>query len=67
MIAIGRYGYQKGFDYLIDAWRIIHSFQPEWTLDIIGDGEWMNRLQQQIKENALEHCVFETTYPAYRR
>ena len=58
VIAIGRYGYQKGFDYLIDAWRIIHSFQPEWTLDIIGDGEWMNRLQQQIKENALEHCVF---------
>ena len=58
VIAIGRYGYQKGFDSLIDAWRIIHSFYPDWTLDIIGNGEWLNRLQQQINEYALEHSVF---------
>lgn len=58
VIAIGRYGYQKGFDSLIDAWRIIHSFYPDWTLDIIGNGEWLNRLQQQINEYTLEHSVF---------
>lgn len=57
VIAIGRYSYQKGFDYLIDAWAIIHNFQPEWMLDIIGDGEWAGRLQQQIDENKLNHCV----------
>lgn len=57
VIAIGRYGYQKGFDYLIDAWAIIHNFQPEWMLDIIGDGEWAERLQRQIDENKLNHCV----------
>ena len=42
VIAIGRYNYQKGFDYLIDAWAVIHRSQPEWKLDIIGDGEWLN-------------------------
>lgn len=58
VISIGRYGYQKGFDSLIDTWRIIHSFYPDWTLDIIGDGEWLNRLQQRINDYALEHSVF---------
>lgn len=57
VIAIGRYSYQKGFDYLIDAWAIIHNFQPEWMLDIIGDGEWADRLQRQIDENKLNHSV----------
>lgn len=57
VIAIGRYSYQKGFDYLIDAWATIHRFQPEWTLDIIGDGEWLNRLQHQIDEHNLNHCI----------
>ena len=58
VIAIGRYGYQKGFDYLIEAWEIIHCAQPAWTLDIIGDGEWTDRLQRQIKRKRLNHCVF---------
>lgn len=56
-IAIGRYSYQKGFDYLIDAWAIVNHFHPEWTLDIIGDGEWLNRLQHQIDEHKLNHSV----------
>lgn len=57
VIAVGRYSYQKGFDYLIDAWAIVHYFQPEWKLDIIGGGEWEERLQRQIDENKLNHCV----------
>mgnify|MGYP000010861114 FL=1 len=57
VIAIGRYNYQKGFDYLIDAWAVIHRSQPEWKLDIIGDGEWLNRLQRQIDQHKLNHCI----------
>lgn len=57
VIAVGRYSYQKGFDYLIDAWTVINRFQPEWTLDIIGDGEWREHLQRQIDRNRLTHCI----------
>lgn len=57
VIAVGRYSYQKGFDYLIDAWEIIHRFRPEWVLDIVGNGEWQNRLQRQIDEHGLSHCI----------
>ena len=49
VIAVGRYNYQKGFDYLIDAWAIIHHSQPE--------GEWLNRLQRQIDGYKLNHCI----------
>lgn len=56
-IAIGRYSHQKGFDYLIDAWAMVHHSRPEWTLDIIGDGEWLNRLQRQIDHHKLNHCI----------
>lgn len=57
VIAIGRYSHQKGFDYLIDAWAMVHPSQPEWILDIIGDGEWLNRLQRQIDRHELNHCI----------
>lgn len=53
VIAIGRYTYQKGFDYLIDAWKIVANKYPEWQLDIIGQGELKEQLQQQILKNGL--------------
>lgn len=57
VIAVGRYDYQKGFDYLIDAWKIVYRIHPEWTLDIIGGGEWKQRLQKQIDEYGLKDCI----------
>lgn len=57
VIAVGRYDYQKGFDYLIDAWAIVNKHQPEWVLEIIGGGEWKSRLQKQIDESGLQDCI----------
>ena len=56
VIAVGRLDYQKSFDRLIDAWRIVHGKAPEWRLDIFGQGEWKERLQQQIVDCGLEGC-----------
>jgi glycosyltransferase involved in cell wall biosynthesis len=57
VIAIGRYNYQKGFNFLIDAWALIRSQQPEWTLEIIGEGELGGLLQAQINKLELRDCV----------
>lgn len=57
VIAVGRYDYQKGFDLLIEVWSMLHRIRPEWTLDIIGNGEWANRLQRQIESFGLNRCI----------
>ena len=47
--AIGRLCYQKGFDRLIDAWRIVSPQAPGWTLSIFGDGENHKALEKQAE------------------
>ena len=49
VIAVGRLDYQKGFDRLLDAWALIPSeLRKSWRLDIFGQGEWEEKLKQQI-------------------
>lgn len=57
VIAIGRYNYQKGFDRLIKAWKTVNQVCPEWTLDIIGEGEDKARLQSLINYEKLNRSV----------
>lgn len=49
VIAVGRLDYQKGFDRLLDAWALIPAeLRKFWHLDIFGQGEWEEKLKQQI-------------------
>lgn len=57
VIAIGRYTYQKGFERLIKAWKIVAPQFPDWKLDIIGDGEERTALQKLIDSYRLEKQV----------
>lgn len=59
VIAVGRLDYQKGFDRLIEAWeRIQHTGEwADWRLDIFGQGEWQEMLQQMIDEKGLQDTV----------
>ncbi len=56
-IAVGRLHPQKGFDYLIDAWKLVHLQHPEWTLDIYGEGEQRTALQTQIDREQLADVI----------
>ena len=59
VIAVGRMDYQKGFDRLICAWEVIqqHEQFKDWHLDIFGQGEWRDMLQQMIDERGLGASV----------
>lgn len=55
VIAVGRLDYQKGFDRLIEAWRIVkkESDYSDWRLDIFGQGEWKEVLNRIINDYGL--------------
>lgn len=53
VIAAGRLDYQKGFDRLIQAWKMVCDRCGDWTLDIYGQGEWKDMLQGMIDSSGL--------------
>jgi glycosyltransferase involved in cell wall biosynthesis len=56
---VGRYAYQKGYDMLIDAWRIVQTKHPDWSLHIYGsrDGDAgdYDQLQYVIGGNDIQN------------
>ena len=57
VIAVGRLDYQKSFDRLIQVWEKVHQQMPDWRLDIFGQGEWKEMLQNMIDERGLNGTV----------
>lgn len=58
LVAVGRLTPQKGFDLLIEAFARIAPNQPDWILDVWGDGPERERLQLQIVTAGLSDRVF---------
>lgn len=56
-IAVGKLDAQKGFDYLISAWKLVARKHSDWKLDIFGQGQWQDMLTSMIKEAGLEGIV----------
>lgn len=62
VIAIGRLDYQKSFDRLIQAWKIVCDNSREWELDIYGQGEWKDMLQGMIDQYGIaDRCHLRGT------
>ena len=59
VIAVGRLDYQKGFDRLIEAWALVQQADKysDWSLDIFGQGEWQEMLQQMIDEKNIANTA----------
>ncbi len=58
VIAVGRLDYQKGFDRLVEVWNTVKKWDSDgWRLDIFGQGEWQDMLQDMIKMYGLEESL----------
>jgi len=61
VIAVGRYTYQKGFDMLIKAWKMVAEKHTDWTLQIYGDGD-KKEYDCIVKSLHLEDsCILNST------
>lgn len=59
VLAIGRLTYQKGFDYLLKAWKEIKKEGKfaDWRLQIVGEGEDKDLLHNLIADLAISDSV----------
>lgn len=57
VISAGRFTYEKGFERLIDVWRPVAKKHPEWRLDLFGDGELREKVEEKIREYQLEEQI----------
>lgn len=56
-IAAGRFIYAKGFDLLIEAFKIFAEKNQDWNLTIYGTGDGLNNVKEKIHEYGLENRV----------
>lgn len=57
VLSVGRLNYQKGFDRLLEAWKIVSEKHPDWILKIAGTGEQEAQLKDLSKELGVEGTV----------
>ena len=57
-LAVGRFSYlHKGFDLLIEAFRLYSQKEENWILDIVGEGDFEFEYKELIKKYNLEKRI----------
>lgn len=57
IISVGRLSEEKGYLDLIDVFSLVHQVYPDWTLDIIGDGNQKESIQKKIEKYKLNEFI----------
>lgn len=57
VISVGRLTPQKGYDRLIKAWKEVKKKHSDWHLDIYGEGDLFDSLQELVEVNKLRDVV----------
>ena len=62
IVSAGRFTIQKGYDVLIEAFKIVHKLHPDYRLILYGEGVLHNQYLEQIFNCGLEGYV---DFPGY--
>ena len=57
-IMVARYNHAKGYNYMVEAWSLVHQRHPDWVLNVYGSGELHDDVVGWIRERRLEHSMF---------
>jgi glycosyltransferase involved in cell wall biosynthesis len=57
VINVGRYAREKDQARLIEAFALVHTRHPDWTLRLVGDGPTEPVLREKVRELHLEDVV----------
>jgi len=60
LVTVGRFDYQKGYDYLVQVAMKVLSEKSDWTWEIYGSGnqDEVDKIKELIKENDLQDILF---------
>ena len=62
IVSVGRFVYEKRYEILIEAFKIVHERFPQYQLVIYGEGPYQSKYEQMIKMFQLEDAVI---FPGY--
>ena len=57
LVSVGRLSPEKGFLDLVKVYSLLHGIDRDWVLDIVGDGQEMNLLNEFIHLNIMTEYV----------
>jgi glycosyltransferase involved in cell wall biosynthesis len=57
IIAVGRLGFEKGFDLLIESFSLLAEDFPDWGLLILGEGNERKNLEKMVFDKGLSDRV----------
>lgn len=57
IISVGRLSKEKGFEDLIEVFKMVNDIYPDWHLNIIGDGVMKKNIEEKIKKLNLTNSV----------
>ena len=61
VIFVGRFDYQKQPMEMIHIWEKVHPKHPDWQLDIYGEGEQRNELENDVRSSGMNIVVHQPT------
>lgn len=57
IVSVGRFVYEKRYEVLIDAFKIVHNKHPEYKLVLYGEGNYRENYQRMINDYGLNNSV----------
>ena len=58
VLAVGKQGYQKSYDRLLQIWKIVGEKFPDWILEVYGKREPQLGLEKRVSEFGLKSKVY---------
>lgn len=67
VIYVGRLAYQKAIPDLVEIWKLVNKYHPDWKLEIYGNGGYEEFLKATIENNNYNISYYTSTPDIHSR